>query len=56
MLLTVKETAEFLRISERYAYKLIGNNKIPYIKLGGKILIDKNSLIDYLHKIEIKET
>lgn len=55
MILTVKETAEFLRISERYTYKLIKENKIPHFKLGKKILIEKNSLINYLHKIEIKE-
>lgn len=55
MILTVKEAAEFMRISERYTYKLIKENKLPHIKLGKKILIDKNSLIDYLHKIEIKE-
>ena len=55
MILTVKEAAAFMRISERYTYKLIKENKLPHIKLGKKILIDKNSLIDYLHKIEIKE-
>ena len=55
MILTVKETADFLRVSEKQVYKLISNNKIPYIKLGGKILVDKNSLIDHLHKIEVKE-
>ncbi|MEB7383127.1 MULTISPECIES: helix-turn-helix domain-containing protein [Staphylococcus] len=55
MFLTVKETADFLRVSEKQTYKLISNNKIPYIKLGGKILVDKNSLIDHLHKIEVKE-
>ncbi len=55
MFLTVKETADFLRISEKHTYKLISNNKIPYIKLGRKILVDKNSLIEHLHKIEVKE-
>lgn len=52
MLLTVKETAELLRISERYTYQLIKKNKLPHIKLGGKILCDKQSLIDYLKSIE----
>lgn len=48
MILTVKEAAEFLRISERYAYQLIKENKLPHIKLGKKILIDKSSLISHL--------
>lgn len=52
MLLTVKETAELLRISERYTYQLIKKNKLPHIKLGGKILCDKQSLMDYLKSIE----
>ena len=52
MLLTVKETAEFLRISERYTYELIKKNQLPHIKLGGKILCDKDSLLVYLKSIE----
>ncbi|UXR37486.1 helix-turn-helix domain-containing protein [Staphylococcus simulans] len=55
MLLTVKETAKFLRLSDKYTYRLIKENKIPHIRLGGKILVDKESLIEYLHKIEVKE-
>ncbi|MDS0980153.1 helix-turn-helix domain-containing protein [Staphylococcus hominis] len=55
MIITVKEAAEFLRISERYAYKLIKDNKLPHFRLGKKILIEKNSLIKYLHDIESKE-
>lgn len=52
MLLTVKETAQLLRISERYTYQLIKKNELPHIKLGGKILCDKQSLMDYLKSIE----
>lgn len=55
MILTVKEAAEFLRISERYTYQLIKENKLPHIKLGKKILINKSSLISHLRDIEIKE-
>ncbi|MEY8619723.1 helix-turn-helix domain-containing protein [Staphylococcus xylosus] len=52
MLLTVKETAQLLRISERYTYQLIKKNELPHIKLGKKILCDKQSLMDYLKSIE----
>ncbi|MGI2288273.1 helix-turn-helix domain-containing protein [Staphylococcus cohnii] len=55
MFLTVKETAELLRISERYTYQLIRNNELPHIKLGSKILIDKDSLMKFLHNLEKKE-
>ncbi|RQN00092.1 helix-turn-helix domain-containing protein [Staphylococcus warneri] len=55
MFLTVKETAKLLRISERYTYQLIKKNEIPHIKLGSKILIDKDSLMEYLHNLEKKE-
>ena len=55
MILTVKEAAQFMRISERHTYKLIKENKLPHFKLGKKILIDKSSLINYLHDIEVKE-
>lgn len=54
MFLTVKETAELLRISERYTYQLIRNNELPHIKLGSKILIDKDSLMKFLHNLEKK--
>ena len=49
MYLTVKETAELIRMSERHTYKLI-QNVIPHTKIGGKILINKEKLLDTLEK------
>ncbi|MCD8810004.1 helix-turn-helix domain-containing protein [Mammaliicoccus sciuri] len=45
MFLTVKETAELLRMSERQVYKLIQQNVIPHIKIKGKILVDREELL-----------
>jgi len=53
MYLTVKETAELIRMSERHTYKLIQKNVIPHTKIGGKILINKEKLIDTLEKEEV---
>lgn len=50
--LTVKETAALLRVSERHAYRLIKQNVIPHTKIGGKILINKEKLLDTLEKEE----
>ena len=48
MYLTVKETAELIRVSERHTYKLI-QNVIPHTKIGGKI-INKEKLLNTLEK------
>lgn len=53
MYLTVKETAELIRMSERHTYKLIQKNVIPHTKIGGKILINKEKLLDKLEKEEV---
>lgn len=54
MFMTVKETAELLRISERHTYKLIQQNEIPHTRIKGKILIDKECLLNKLNKEMIK--
>ncbi len=53
MYLTVKETAELIRMSERHTYKLIQKNVIPHTKIGGKLLINKEKLLDTLEKEEV---
>lgn len=54
MYLTVKETADYLKMSENHTYLLIKSKKIPSIKLGGKILINKESLDEMLKNMERK--
>lgn len=48
MFLTIKETAELLRFSEHRTYTLARNNEIPSVKVGGKILIPKEKLLNQL--------
>lgn len=42
--LTVKEAAEWLKMSESHIYFLKHKRKIPYVKLGGKLLFGKDDL------------
>ena len=50
-LLTVKETAEYLRIPIPTVYYLVQRGKIPAIQIGGRWRIKKSSLDrDVLHQ------
>lgn len=55
-MLTVKECTEVVKgISEHTIRKLVAQNRVRYIRTGegqrGKILISKQSLIDYISSI-----
>ena len=47
MLLTVKETAEVLKISESTLYRWVHNKKINYVKLGG-LKFDEDYIQEYI--------
>ena len=47
-LLTVKEIAELLRISERKVYELVSNNEIPHVKVGGSIRFNSEVINKWL--------
>ncbi len=55
-MLTIKECAEFARLSVNTIRQLVTQGKIPHIRAGlgkrGKYLIDKYDLIKLLHQIE----
>ena len=53
-ILTVKQTANKLNCSERTVYRLVQNNELPHIRLGGMILFNEDTLNDYLQKLENK--
>ena len=53
-ILTVKQTANKLNCSERTVYRLVKNNELPHIRLGGMILFNEDTLNDYLQKLENK--
>lgn len=47
-ILTVKEAAAILRISPSKLYQLIRENSVPYIPLGGRIVIPEKRLLQWL--------
>lgn len=50
--LTVRETAEILRITSKTVYKMIENGSIPAVRVGRMHRIAKGELIDFLRKNE----
>jgi excisionase family DNA binding protein len=48
--LTVEEVKEILQIGRKSAYRLIETNEIQHFRIGTKIRIPKQCLIDYLNK------
>ena len=51
-LLRVNEVAEMLRSTPQTVYRLTRNNELPHIKIGGMILFNEETLIDYHQKLE----
>ena len=47
--LCMKEAAQMLGVNERTMKNIIMNNKIHSTKLNGKILINKNLLLEFLN-------
>lgn len=50
--LTVKETADALRVSERYIAKLIAQRVLPSYQLGRRRLIRQTALQSFLERRE----
>lgn len=48
-MLTIKETAQKLGLSDYYLRGLVRANKIVYVKVGAKYLINLEKLIEYLN-------
>lgn len=46
--LCMKEAAQMLGVNERTMKNIISNNDIHATKLNGKILINKNKLLEFL--------
>ncbi len=44
LLLTVSEAAKLLRISRNLAYELVRQERIPFIRLGRRILVPRHGL------------
>ncbi len=48
ILLTVREVAEYLRVHQRTAYRLITGGSIKAIKIGSQWRVPEQSLMDFL--------
>lgn len=42
--LTVRELANWIKLSESHVYFMVNKNKIPFAKLGGKLLFERNAI------------
>jgi len=46
--LTVRELSKWLRLSESHIYTLVSKKKIPFNKVGGKVLFDKQQIKNWI--------
>jgi len=53
-LLTIPETAEFLKISETGVRRLQQGRAIPFIKVGGSVRFAKSDIMSYLEKRRVE--
>lgn len=56
MMLTLSETAQFLRVSERQVYRLAEAGKLVMVSKGGeksRRLVPKSSVTEYLKSLEV---
>ena len=47
ILITVKEVSELLGVSLNTVYTMVRNNEIPYIKIRGKVMFNRNIIEDW---------
>ena len=50
LMLSVKELSEFLGISKSGAYELVKTKDFPVVKIGARVLIPKDKLIEWIDK------
>lgn len=53
--LTVKELSKWIKLSESHIYFLVNKKKVPFAKLGGKLLFDKQKIKDWIEINSPKE-
>ena len=49
-LYTVKDIKDIFRCGQRQAYELVNANGFPSIRIGGKILVERKALENWLDK------
>lgn len=48
-ILTVKEAAAILRVSQSKLYKMVKENKVPHVSLGGRIIFPAIRLMEWVN-------
>jgi excisionase family DNA binding protein len=46
--LTVRELGKWLKLSESHIYSLVNKKKVPFFKIGGKLLFDKEKIKNWI--------
>jgi excisionase family DNA binding protein len=56
-LLTVRETADVLKLKPWTVYRLVKSGEIPAVKVGGSIRINRDEMFDALarHPVRVEE-
>jgi excisionase family DNA binding protein len=54
-LITAKETSEYLSLSTDTVYRMASQKKLPYLKIGDRVLFDVKALDHWIEKHMIKE-
>jgi excisionase family DNA binding protein len=49
-ILTVKEAAAILRISQSKLYQLVREKAVPHVTLGGRVVIPEKQLFSWLER------
>ncbi|MBK5108489.1 MAG: helix-turn-helix domain-containing protein [Anaerolineales bacterium] len=47
-ILTVPEVAEYLKLSKSKTYRMVQQNKIPYVRIGRNVRIRKKDLLNWI--------
>ena len=48
IIMTINEAVEYTRLSKPTIYRLTSTKKIPFLKVGGKVLFNLQELTDWL--------
>jgi len=54
-LITAKEASQYLSVSTDTVYRMASQKKLPYLKIGGRILFDVKTLDHWIEKRLVKE-
>jgi excisionase family DNA binding protein len=53
--LTVKELSAWVKLSESHIYFLVNKRKIPFSKIGGKLLFDSGKIKDWIDNSSVQD-